>query len=277
MIKRAQIGNEVQQGMRWCLLALFGLTGIVIVVTLQLTRLSFVKPDRSSLAIWEYVFLAVLFAAALISLLKKLRSRMLWETVFTLTVFLGTWYVCLFTLPVGVALVTAAVLTLASIFLRRVWTQNLLYLLGTAGVAIDLAGWLSPEVLMALLVVMTVYDMVAGSPGGPIEELAKSLVSKGIILGFIVVPRVKDLAASIDDAVKTDAALLGAGDMILPMCLVARASFMGSWQGLAVLAGTLVGAYILGEAQPTHPRAALPALAVGAIIPFLVLRFLSLV
>ena len=290
MIQRSQIGNEVQQGMRWFLLALFSLTGLVIILTLQLARWQFVHPSLSSLETWQYVFLAVLFATALISFLKKMRNRVLWEIVFTLTVFLGTWYVFLLTLPVEVALIAASILTLASIFLRQVWTQNLLYLLGTAGVAIDLAGWLSPEVLMALLVVMTVYDMVAGPPGGPIEELAKSLVSKGIIPGFIVVSRWKDLGASLDDVVRTKfvdsghptksdvvGALLGAGDMIIPMCLVARAAFAGSWQGLVVLAGTLLGAYVLGEAQPTHPRAALPALAIGAIIPFLLLRFLSLV
>ena len=61
------------------------------------------------------------------------------------------------------------------------------------------------------------------------------------------------------------------------MSLVARAAFVSVESAAIVLAGVLVGAFVLTHGDDTHPRAALPALAVGAAVPFIILRVLSLI
>jgi presenilin-like A22 family membrane protease len=180
-------------------------------------------------------------------------------------------------LPIGWALIIAAVLTLSHLFLRNVALHNVFYLLGAAGVAIDFAGWLSPELLLVGLAIMTIYDLLAGPPGGAIEELAGKLVRQGIVPGLVIADRFRDLWVTIDTAMKRNSALLGAGDVILPLALVARAAFAGSWQPLVVLAGILVSSLLLARGEMTHPRAMLPALALGAAAPFIVLRLFACV
>lgn len=260
---------------RFFLVLLFLLAGLLTIGIVTAAK-AFPTAARIQMVLsWQYALLAVIGATIVLGFFRRFRSRVLWEVLFTVTLFLGVWFAALLVLPIEWALGAAAALTLGSIFFRRVWIHDLFYLVGAAGVAINFAGWLSPEFLLAGLVAFTVYDMVAGPPGGPIESLAAALVRNGIVPGAVVPARARDVALTVDAAVKSRAALLGAGDLILPLALVAKAAFRGPEPAAIVLAGLLVGALLLAR-KSDHPRAALPALAAGTVVPFLVLRVLSL-
>lgn len=246
-------------------------TGVVWLVK-QTPRLDFIQ-----IVSWQYGFLALLLAGSLISIIRRVTTRFFWEVLLTLTLFLGVWYLFLLVLPLGWALLAAAVLTLSHLILRTVVLHDAFYLLGAAGVAIDFAGWLSPELLIIGLVAFSLYDMLAGPPGGHIEELAKRLVKQGLVPGVVIADRFRDLVATVDEAMKRNSALLGGGDLILPLALVARAAFAGTEQALVVLVGILMSALVLARGEMTHPRAVLPILAVGAAVPFVVLRLFALV
>ncbi len=262
---------------RFFLVAVFLLAGLLTIGILA-TAKAFPSTERVQTALtWQYAFVVVIGATIFLGLFRRFRSRILWEVLFTVTLFLGVWFAMLLVLPLSWGLAIAAVLTLAQILLRRVWIHDLFYLVGAAGVSIDFAGWLLPEMLLLGLVAFTVYDMVAGPPGGPIASLAGTLVQKGIVPGFVIPSRVAELRMTVDEVVKSRAALLGAGDLILPLSLVARAAFAGPIPAAIVLAGLLVGALIVVKKSDVHPRAALPALATGAALPFLVLRLLSVI
>lgn len=268
---------------RFFLVFFFFLAGLVTIGILFGVR-AFPSHARFQMVVsWQYAFVGALAATAIVGFFRKFRNRLLWETLFLTTLFLGVWYAMLLILPVGVALLLAAALTLAQVFVRIVAVHNLFYLVGGAGVAINVAGLFSPEILVASLVAFTIYDTVAGPPGGPIEALAAFLIHKGIIPGLILPSRGRELFASIDEVVRGRAVLLGAGDLILPLTLVARAGFRDLVPAFVVLAGLLVGAGALAiqgrrsgqSARHLHPRAALPLLATGAAIPFLLFRFFA--
>lgn len=260
---------------RWMLLVLFVIAGLGTIGAVTAIRLHQLLSYQTVIQ-WQYAFLSLAVAGSLVALIRRVQSRLFWETIFTVSIFLGIWYLCLLLMPLGSALLVASAITVACVWTRIVFVHDLFYVLGSIGVAIDFAGWLSPEFLLLGLVLLTLYDMLAGPPGGPIEELAKYLVRHRIVPGMIIVNRWSDLSLTVDQAVKADASLLGAGDVILPLCLVARASFAGIGSGVIVLAGVLIGAFVLAHRDLQHPRAALPALATGAAIPFIVLRVLAL-
>lgn len=261
---------------RFFLVLLFLLAGMLTIGIVTAAR-AFPTAARIQMVLsWQYALLAVIGMTIVLGFFKRFRSRVLWEVLFTVTLFLGVWFAALLVLPIEWALASAAALTLGSIFFRRVWLHDLFYLVGAAGVAINFAGWLSSEFLVAGLVAFTVYDMVAGPPGGPIESLAATLVRKGIVPGLVVPSRARDAVMTVDAALRSQAALIGAGDLILPLTLVAKAAFRGSEPAAIVLAGLLIGALLLARTSD-HPRAALPALASGAAIPFLALRAFSLI
>lgn len=260
------------------LVSLYVCGGALAILILWIVRQGWMVPPVEMISGWRTAVMGVVAVGIIMATFRKFQARWWWEILFTVTLFLGVWFAFLLVLPLGWAFAIASVLTLAQIFLRVVIIHDLFYLIGSVGVAINFAGWLPPEILLVGLVGFTVYDMVAGPPGGPVLQLAAQLVSRGIVPGAILVARPRDLMGSVDAVIKrTTSVLLGAGDIILPLTLVARAAFAGPGPAAIVLAGVLVGALILGRTNGLHPRAALPALATGAAVPFLILRLLSLI
>ena len=226
---------------------------------------------------WQYAFLLIFLIGAIVSVVRRVHSRLFWEVAFTVTLYLGVWYAFLLVLPVWLALALASALTLAHLFLRTVVLHNLFFVVGAVGVSIDFAGWLSPELLLIGLVGFSLYDMLSGREGGPIEALAKLLVRQGIVPGLVLVDRWRDLHGTVDDAIKRQSVLLGAGDLILPLSLVARAAFSGPLPAALVLVCLAARTIFLTRGADFHPRAALPTLAAGAAVPFVLLRVFSLI
>jgi presenilin-like A22 family membrane protease len=127
------------------------------------------------------------------------------------------------------------------------------------------------------LVGLAVYDTFAGRPGGFAARFAASLVHRGIIPGLIVPGRAKDSGLLMTDAVrKEDAVFLGAGDLILPLLLVARASVNAALPAMIVSVGLVLAAAWLGSRGPTKPFPALVPLVFGAGVPYLILRLTRL-
>jgi presenilin-like A22 family membrane protease len=223
---------------------------------------------------WQVAIIAVVAVGILAAIISRVSSRVRWEAILNITVFLGVWFVLiLFIRNLELTIVLAAVFTLVHLFFRRTFVHDLFYLIGSVGVAVNFAAWLPSEVLVVGVVVFTVYDMTAGVPGGPIAALASSVVRYGVVPGFVIPAHWRDLGNRVERAIHSDAALLGAGDVILPLALVARAGFSGIWPAVAVLVVAILGACVLANRKDLHPRAALLPLAVGAVLPFLFFIF----
>jgi hypothetical protein len=252
---------------RWLLPALFATAGGLAVLTIRIVPFS--VSALPWMRGWQYAILGIILGGLCVATFLKRSSIVVWEALLTLAAFLGVWFVTLLVgIPLGWSIGIASLLTLAHLFVRVVALHDAFFLVGCVGVAIDFALWLPSEVLLVGLVAFTIYDVVAGTPGGPIVDLASRLVRHGIVPGFILPARVRDLAAGVDDAVRSRAILLGTGDLILPVMLVARAAVWGVTEAAFVLAGIVLGALVLGHRKDLHPRAALVPLAVGAAVPF---------
>jgi presenilin-like A22 family membrane protease len=231
-------------------------------------------PD--DLAPWEV--LAMILAGVLFALLiiRKVKVRMAWELILGMTLFLGAWFYAWLLFPLSLAVLLAALFTLLQGTVRRVWIHNVFMLVGAAGMSLNFAFALSDKTLLILLVCLALYDTFAGRPGGVMAEFAASLVHRGVIPGLIVPGRIRDIVAPVLEAVKrADASFLGAGDLILPLTLVARASASGMLQGITVAVGIILAACWLGSRGPTKPFPALVPLAICSIVPYLALFFLQ--
>lgn len=213
------------------------------------------------------VLLAVSAAAAL--LLLRVRSRAVWEALLTATLFLGIWYAALLLLPLAPALILAMAVALLQVLAGRVWSHDLFFLLGTVGLAFSLAGWLPAAAILAGLVGLSAYDIVAGPPGGPMLDVVSALVRRGVVPGLAVPSTAAGLASRLADCLRDPgAALLGAGDLAVPLVAVADAAMAGILPVAAVLSGLMVGVWLLGSRSSLRPRPALPYLALGCGIPY---------
>ncbi len=230
------------------------------------------------LSVWRLGVLTLILIAMGITLFTKQRVLVVWESVFVLILFFGSWFLFLLLLPFPSALLLASAFTIAHLFGRNTLLHNLFFGISAIGIAIAFAGWFSSDLLMGGLVLFSLYDMLAEPAGGPILGLAERLVHRGIVPGFLCPSSWRDVISSVDTVVKREAVLLGVGDVLLPLALVARAAFVPRWwPSIVVLGGLLLAVSLLLSRDLRHPRIAVPVMAAGVLIPFLVLRFFLIV
>jgi presenilin-like A22 family membrane protease len=256
------------------------LAGLVI----GATRLAVTRPLEAlpgiGAALFPWQGLAVVVAAVIIGgvFIRQVRSRMAWELILGTTLFLGLWFYLWTVFSGEVGLVVASALTLLQAWMRRVWIHDVFILLGAAGVALNFAFLFEIKILLILLVGLAVYDTFAGRMRGVSARFAASLIHRGVIPGLVIPGKWSELGLLMTDAVRRpDAVFLGAGDLILPLLLVTRASASSVLWGAVVAFGMIGAAAWLGSRGPTKPFPALVPLVIGSGVPYLVLFLLRLV
>jgi presenilin-like A22 family membrane protease len=221
---------------------------------------------------WQlFVFIAaVLLLAGFV--IRRINVRIFYELLLGVTLFLGVWVFMWFILPWEIALLIAAGLTILQARVRKVMVHDAFILIGAAGIAVHFAFLFPLGKLALILVAFALYDMLAGCPEGIAARLAGTFIHRGVVPGLIVPSRRAQAAGEIAAVVKDpDAAFLGAGDLILPLILVARAAAYGIAAAVAVSAGLILGAFWLVRRGPSKPRPALIPLLIGAGLPFFML------
>lgn len=257
----------------WLVPAAFALLGALIAIPLfGITLGAGTAPFPEQLGVWQFFVLCIAAILMTAFLLRKIRLRAMWEALLTGTVFLGIWVYAWLLLPLPFALLAAALLTIVQARVRRVLVHNVFFLVGTAGIALNFAFLFHPYTLLAILVILLIYDIVGGRPKGFIVELVREFLHRGLVPGLIVPGRlaecISDIAAELR---KTSTTFLGAGDLILPGTILAQAAVRGTVQALVVLTGILAGAAVVGRKGASPPSPALVPIGLGAGIPFAVM------
>ncbi|MBU2509131.1 hypothetical protein KKE33_01990, partial [Patescibacteria group bacterium] len=99
----------------------------------------------------------------------------------------------------------------------------------------------------------------------------KKLSPFGFVPGLIIPISIKDLWTEVDSAHRSHALILGLTEIVLPITLIARSAFWGSWQPWVVLAGVLIGSLVLLFKRSGLYGSALAPLSAGALTPFIIL------
>jgi len=255
------------------ILGLFVCSGVAVMAAAKLssTRLS----GFVDVAAWDAVPWLILGLGLAAFAFWRIRFRLFWEAVFTLALFLGVWYLGLALLSLTWGLVLASTVVLLPFLFPRVWAHDTFFFIGAVGVALNFASQFPAELVIVVLAVTALYDIVAARPKGVVAELASHLVARGFVPGFIIPPNYGFLLRPLRETQKSDASLLGAGDLILPLILVGQSALYSLPAASMVLLGSLGGVLYLTRHPATVPRAALPPLAIGAGIPFVILYVFS--
>jgi len=224
---------------------------------------------------WQFFVLVAGFLLLIGFIIRKLNVRLFYELLLGVTLFLGVWVFMWFVLPWEIGLLIAAALTILQARMRKVLVHDAFILIGAAGIALHFAFMFSLSKLAIILVAFFIYDIFAGRPGGIATRLARTSIHRGVIPGLIVPASWKQAVGDIKESIKSpQAVFLGAGDLILPLILVTRASVQGILQAFVVGAGLLAGAYWLSRRGPSKPFPGLVPLFIGAGIPFIILSLL---
>lgn len=225
-----------------------------------------------------YVLMLILFATAMLILaLRAFKKPIVFESLFALSVLAGAWFLADIFFSPGIALLLGSAIILLRFVWKSVFAVNAVLAIGIAGIAASLALEMSPVAMLALLTVLSFYDIVAVYRTKHMVKLFRDLSSHGVIFAFTLTPLSPRTLLSAPSP-EQRGMLLGTGDVALPVMLAIAALRTGPVQAVATLAGASLGfalMFMLFLAQSRRaPIPALPPIALGASLAYIVSFFI---
>jgi len=229
-------------------------------------------------------FLISFFIATILMLafLELFKGKFLFEVFFSGAIIFGSQG------PLGILFgkLEAFVLSIGIVALRflypRIWTQNFAIILGISGISASLGMSVEPSMAAILLVILSVYDIIAVYKTRHMVKLFKGMAERGAILA-LVVPKGLGLwlekFSIIGRGNQEDFIFLGTGDLALPIFFAVSALKLGYIFFLLIITGASVGLladHIYFTMQKERkPIPALPFIAGFSIIGYGLATILS--
>lgn len=155
--------------------------------------------------------------------------------------------------------------------------HNCILVLGLAGIGATLGTQIAPREVILLLVLLSIYDIIAVYGTRHMTKMAESFISSGVVPGIIVAESSSHQGATWVNEVGAgkDLTILGTGDLALPAILAASAlQFIHPAAGIAAALGAVAGLFLMNRIffgqKERRPMPALPPIALGAITGFLI-------
>lgn len=246
-------------------------------------------------------FLSIVFAFALAFALIFILMKYKWKIV------IQSWFFFVITLALGItiyaflkcttltnisiiALAIALPLSFFKIFKPNVYVHNLTELLIYPGIAAVFVPILTPISIIALLFLISIYDMWAVWKSGIMQKMAKFQMNELKIFGGFLIPSIsKKVKAQIakmkqkyknkkmptkikNKKFKVKLAILGGGDVVFP--IITAGVFMrayGLTSALFIIGGALLGLtsiFLFSKKEKSYP--AMPYISVGIFLGMLI-------
>lgn len=264
---------------------LFSLTLVLgIIASFKINRISEIQEiSLPGISFWYfllYFFLTTSFIL-LISFFGKFKKGrgMLFKGIFILVVFWGSallfslWILDIF------ALFLAGILIFWWLKKPTILVHNLCIIFGIAGVGSILGLRLEPLIVVALLIILSIYDFIAVNITKHMIKMAKEMIESRAILALIVPSKISDFKENLK-TVKPGGKflILGGGDIVFPLLLCVSLVSEGILNSLIVALFALFGLFfsfwIFASQKIRRPIPALPPIALFLIIGFLITRLI---
>ena len=263
---------------------LFFITSILAVVSaFKLNNLIEIKKVYLPVTSWQdflFSFLFVTFFILVFATYKKAGKfkEIIYKALFIITVFWGGMTVLNLFIPVFVAILITGILIVLWIELPSVWVHDTLMVLGLAGAASFFGLGFSPAVVVALLLIFSVYDFIAVYKTKHMILMAKEMIEKKVILGFIIPKELKFFKDNFKNIkIGGNFMILGGGDVVFPGLLAASVIPSGIYKSLIIVLFSLVGCFfsywLFSTQKEKNPIPALPPIAFFSIVGYLITLF----
>lgn len=240
-----------------------------------LVEKSIIEPSFS----WDSIVIFLIFAAifSLVILKFKRVGAVFFKFLLALVVFSGSQLIFGSFVSSPWDLLPALTLVLIFIFIRNVLVHNVGMMLGIAGVSSMLGITISPLTAVALLGILSFYDILAVYWTKHMVYLAKGMMESGAIFGFIIPFELRDVFYHSHEAkhkIGEKFMILGSGDIGLPLVLASSVAFVSIGQALIICLFALMGLFVTHlifiNQSGRRPMAALPPIATLTIIGYLI-------
>ncbi len=235
------------------------------------------SPVKTSSPLEAFQFIASFFIATIIMLLflKIFKGKFFFEFFFAMAIFFGAQVIFGTIIKGGMVYLSALALVVFRYFAPRVFVQNIALVIGVAGISASTGLTFSWENVAVILSLLSVYDIIAVYKTRHMQKMFRGLVEKGAILAMIAPLNIAGFFVKLKDInpLSGNFLFLGTGDIALPIFFAVSVLPFGLMNSIYVVAGSLVGllaAHLFFVRQKEcRPMPALPPIAAGAIIGFL--------
>lgn len=260
------------------ILALAATQGFVLLVMSVSRAVVYGSSSIAALSAQQFLIAFLVSTTVLLILIRTLRHRAIFEAIFLLSIFSGIWFLTAFIAP-SYALIIALLAVGIRYFFPFVLVQDIALIAGIAGIGAALGSATLWQTAMIVLFVLAVYDIIAVYGTKHMVTMFKGLLDQGVIFAIIIPERPRLLLKRIKEAGAGEGFFfLGTGDLALPAFFVASAARESLSLGLGAAIGSIVGLVftdLLFQWGRKRPMPALPPIALGTIVGFLVIKVLG--
>ena len=221
----------------------------------------------------------IVFFAVLIALMKRFKrfNVATFKLFLLLVIFSGSQVIFGSFVSFPWDILLAIGLVTVFILVHNVLAHDIGIVFGIAGIASTLGVTISPMVGIALLVILSFYDILAVYWTKHMVQMARGMVESGAILGFVIPFEMKDFLYHKSEArqkLGEKFMILGSGDIGLPLVFVSSLITISVTQALItsifVIGGLFLTHLIFVNQKERKPMAALPPIATMTIIGYLI-------
>lgn len=231
-----------------------------------------------------YFFAAVAVIGIVLFIIPRMALKVFLRIIFIFLFGWGVFVALSFSVPVAGAIAVAALAVLMWTFTPRIWLHNLLMTITLASFGIVFGIFFAPWTAILIMLVISVYDILAVRFGYMMWMVEKMSVSEA--LPAFVIPKTIfgwniDLRKTniFNKESERDFSVLGGGDIGFPLLLVVSVFFAHGFNLSLIVGGFsllgLAAAYWVQLALfKGKPTPALPPISVLSIIGYLIVYFI---
>ncbi len=239
------------------------------------------KPQFNEKTSYIPIVISLLLATLLALLLIKLSALRLWKLWFFLSVFLTLAVAFTAFIPEIVALVLALIFSLLKIFKPNILIHNFTELFVYGGLAAIFVPVLSLWSITILLLIVSIYDMIAVWKTKHMISMAKFQAKSKIFAGLFVPYSPKaEIPSQVNKKIKSKKiyreAILGGGDIAFPLLfsgvILKTLGFLPALVLSLSAAVALFILFLLAEKKKFYP--AMPFISIGCFVGYFLIKLL---
>ena len=205
-------------------------------------------------------FITILVATGLSLLLMRTNIKWLWIAWFFMSISIALTIAFSAWLPIYISIIASIILTSIKIFKRNIYVHNFTELFAYGGLIALFAGSFNIFSATVLLLLISIYDMIAVWKTKHMIKIAKFQSDLKIFAGILI-------------PYKNRVAILGGGDIAFPLLFAAAAVPLLSLYSVIIPIFSTTALFFLfyfGEKKKFYP--AMPFLTIGCLVGLCVLK-----
>lgn len=221
-------------------------------------------------------FLVTLILFLLIRFFKSKKGKpLIFKFLFTFSFFFGGVLLLNSFFPLIPSLILVFLLILWWLKFPTVLNQNVLMILGMAGIGVALGLKVDPEVMILILILLSIYDFIAVYKTKHMVKMAWAMIEMKIISALVIPQTISGFKNSLEKVRPGgEFFILGGGDVVLPLIfsisLIERGLLKSVLVAIFSLLGLFINFYFFLKQKERKPMPALPLISLFSIFGYLI-------